>query len=68
MKKNMSITDRSIRTIVAVVFFILYITGMVTGALGVILLILAAVFVLTSLVGFCPLYVPFGIRTYKNPK
>lgn len=66
MKKNMSIADRSIRTIVAVVFFLLYATEVVTGTLGIILMVLAVVFVLTSLVGYCPLYTPFGIRTLKT--
>ncbi|HKK44835.1 MAG TPA: DUF2892 domain-containing protein [Balneolaceae bacterium] len=66
MQKNMSVADRSIRTIVAIIFFILYATGVVTGVLGIILLILAAVFILTSLIGYCPLYAPFGIRTLKK--
>jgi len=66
MKKNMSATDRTIRTLVAIVFFLLYGTGVVEGTLGVILLIVGIVFILTSLVGFCPLYAPFGIKTLKS--
>lgn len=63
MKKNMGSADRIIRVIIAAVMGVLYFTGTITGTLGIVLLILAAVFVLTSLISFCPLYVPFGIRT-----
>ncbi|MFP8488439.1 DUF2892 domain-containing protein [Gracilimonas sp. Q87] len=63
MKKNMGTTDRVIRVIIAVVVGILYFTGTISGTLGITLLVLAAVFVLTSLISFCPLYAPFGIRT-----
>lgn len=63
MKKNMGLADRIIRIVIAVVMGILYFTGSVSGTLGLVLLILAAVFVLTSLISFCPLYAPFGIRT-----
>lgn len=63
MKKNMGNTDRAIRVIVAVLIAALYFTGTLTGTLGIVLLVLAAVFVLTSLVGFCPLYTLVGIDT-----
>lgn len=63
MKKNMGSVDKIVRIIVAIVFAVLYFTGTVTGTLGIILLVLGGVFVLTSLVGFCPLYAPFGIST-----
>ena len=63
MKKNMSNPDRIIRTILAVVFGVLYFTGTVTGIFGVVLLVLATVFLLTSLVSSCPLYSLFGIST-----
>jgi hypothetical protein len=63
MKKNMGLADRIIRIVIAVVMGILYFTGTVSGTLGLVLLILAAVFVLTSLISFCPIYAPFGIRT-----
>ena len=63
MKKNMGSTDRIIRIIAAVIFAALYFTGTVTGTLGIVLLVLGAVFVLTSVVSFCPLYLPFGINT-----
>ncbi len=66
MKKNMSSTDRIIRVILAVVMGILYFTGTVTGTLGIVMLVLGGVFVLTSLISFCPLYAIFGISTCKT--
>lgn len=63
MKKNMGTTDKVIRVIVALIFATLYFTETVPGTAGLVLLILGAVFLLTSIVGFCPLYSPFGIST-----
>lgn len=68
MKKNMGSTDRIIRILIAVVIAVLYYTGTLSGTLGLVLLILAGVFVLTSLVSFCPLYAPFGINTCPAKK
>ncbi len=66
MKKNMGGIDKLVRIIVALIFVLLYFKGIVTGVLGIVLLVLAAVFVITSLVSFCPLYLPFGIKTTKK--
>lgn len=66
MKANMGTTDKIIRFALAAVFAALYFTGTVTGILGIILLVFATVFVLTSLVSFCPLYTLFGINTCKT--
>jgi len=63
MKKNMGFTDRVIRFIIAAVIAILYFTNVISGTLGLVLLVLAGVFVLTSFIGFCPLYAPFGLST-----
>jgi hypothetical protein len=63
MKKNMGLTDRIIRVIVAAIIGILYFSGTISGTLGMVLLILAGIFVLTSLISFCPLYAPFGLNT-----
>lgn len=68
MKKNMGTFDRIIRIIIAAIFGFLYFSGIVTGTLGIILLILGSVFVLTSLVSFCPLYLPLGINTCSKKK
>ena len=66
MKINMGSADRIVRFIVAAVIAVLYISGIISGMLGIILLVLGGIFVLTSVVGFCPLYAPFGIRTCKT--
>lgn len=66
MKKNMGIADRAIRTAVAVVLIALYATGAVQGLLGIIFLVVAAVFLLTSVVSFCPLYLPLGLNTLRK--
>ncbi|HMR43785.1 MAG TPA: DUF2892 domain-containing protein [Saprospiraceae bacterium] len=62
----MGSTDKIVRIILAVVFAALYFTGTVSGTFGLVLLILGAVFLLTSVVSFCPLYAPFGISTCKT--
>ena len=61
-------TDRVIRFIVAAIIGVLYYTGTISGTLGLVLLVLAGVFVLTSFVSFCPLYAPFGISTCPAKK
>ena len=66
MKKNMGIADRSVRILLAIVFAVLHFTGVVTGLFGWILLVLAIIFLLTSLIQTCPLYLPFGINTRKK--
>jgi len=66
MKRNMSNLDRIIRVVIAAVFAYLYFAGIVTGTLGIILLVLAGVFVLTSIVAVCPLYMPFKFSTRKS--
>jgi len=63
MKKNMGSTDKIIRVIIAAIVAVLYFIGTISGTLGIVLLVLAGIFVLTSLVSFCPLYAPFGIKT-----
>ena len=66
MKKNMGSSDRIIRLIIAVVVGTLYFTNVITGTLGIVLFVLASIFLLTSFISFCPLYVPFGINTCKT--
>ncbi len=58
--------DRIIRVLVAIVFAVLYFTKTVSGTAGIVLLVLGAVFLVTSVVSFCPLYLPFGIKTCKT--
>ncbi len=66
MKKNMGAADRIIRTILAIVVAVLYFTNQITGTAAIILGIIAIIFLLTSFVGFCPLYAPFKISTRKK--
>ena len=66
MKNNMGVVDRVIRLLIVVAIAILYFTNVISGTLALILGILAVVFLLTSLLGFCPLYLPFGISTRKK--
>jgi hypothetical protein len=63
MKKNMGSADRIIRFLLAAVFAWLYFGGIVTGTFGIVLVVLGAVFVLTSLVSFCPLYTLVGLNS-----
>lgn len=65
MKKNMGSTDKVVRTVIAVFIGILYFTNTVSGTLGLILLIVAGIFALTSFISFCPLYAPFRYSTRK---
>ena len=55
--------DRIIRVAIAALIAVLFFTNVISGTLGIVLLVLAGVFVLTSLVSFCPLYLPFGLST-----
>ena len=63
MKANMGTTDRVIRILAAIAIAILYYTGLISGTVAIILGVLAVVFILTSMVSFCPLYAPFKIST-----
>ncbi len=63
MKKNMGNADRVIRILIAVILAVLYWQGIISGTLAIILGILAAIFVLTSLVSFCPIYAAIGTNT-----
>jgi hypothetical protein len=63
MKKNMGGSDRIIRIIVAIIALALYFTGTITGTIGIVALVVAGIFLLTSFVSFCPLYSIFGMNT-----
>lgn len=66
MNRNMSNADRLIRVLIAALFAYLYLSGIVPGVLGIVLVVLAVVFTLTSIVAFCPLYTLFKFSTYKK--
>jgi hypothetical protein len=62
----MGTIDKTIRILVAVVVVILYFSHVISGVLAIILLALSAIFVVTSLISFCPLYLPLGLSTRKK--
>jgi len=66
MKQNMGLLDRVIRIVLAVVVAVLYLTKQLSGTVAIVLGIIAIIFVLTGLIGLCPLYLPFGISTKKK--
>jgi hypothetical protein len=66
MKKNMGMTDRVIRTLISVTILILYILHVINGTVVIVGLVVSGIFLLTSLIGFCPLYLPFGWNTKKR--
>ncbi len=66
MKKNMGTADRVVRLIVAVILAVLYFTGQISGTLAIVLGIVAIAFLVTSAIGWCPLYAPFRISTRKE--
>jgi hypothetical protein len=66
MKKNMGTIDKAIRILAAIVIAILYYTNVITGSTAIIMLVFAGIFIITSFMSFCPLYLPFGINTGKK--
>jgi Na+(H+)/acetate symporter ActP len=68
MKPNMGTADKTIRLFVVAIIVVLYFTGQITGTAAIILGIIAVAFLVASLIGWCPSYVPFGISTRKPDK
>jgi hypothetical protein len=66
MTHNMGTADKIIRLTVVVIIAVLYFTGQITGTAAIVLGIVAVAFLVTSLIGWCPTYVPFGISTRKK--
>jgi len=64
----MGTADRIIRLLLAAVVAVLYFTNTITGTLGIVLLVLAGIFILTSLISFCPLYTLVGLNTCTAKK
>ena len=65
MKKNMGTVDRLVRILIAAVIIALFLTDVISATLAIVLLIFSVIFILTSFIGFCPLYMPLGIKTNK---
>jgi hypothetical protein len=66
MKKNMGISDRMIRILVAVTIAILYFAGILSGTVAIVLLVVSGLFILTGFVGICPAYMPFKFKTMSK--
>ena len=66
MKKNMSSTDSVIRIIIAALITVLFFTKIITGTFAIVMIIVAAIFLATSVIGFCPLYSLIGVKTCKT--
>ncbi|MEI6681423.1 MAG: DUF2892 domain-containing protein [Bacteroidota bacterium] len=66
MKQNMGLIDKVLRILVAIVIAALFFAKVISGVLAIVLLVFAGVFILTSLIGFCPLYKPMGMDTTKK--
>ena len=66
MKKNVGYIDKGIRILAAVVIAILYKLNYISGIAAIVMLSLAGIFIITSFLSFCPLYLPFGISTRKK--
>jgi hypothetical protein len=68
MKTNVGSVDKVVRIALAILFAVLYFSGKVTGTLGIVLLVLGGIFLVTSLVGFCPIYAVTGLSTCPAKK
>lgn len=66
MNKNMGTIDRIVRLIVVAVIAALYFTGQISGTVSIVLGVIAAAFLVTSLIGWCPVYVPLKLSTKKH--
>jgi hypothetical protein len=68
MKSNMGFADKAVRVLAAIAIIVVYFVGLISGTIALILLVIAAIFIFTSMVSFCPLYYPFGITTKPRDK
>lgn len=68
MVQNMGTVDRALRALVAIVILALVALKMITSTVAIVLAVVAVIFIATSLISFCPLYVIFGIRTCPMKK
>jgi len=66
MKANMGTADKVVRILAAILIGVLYFMGQITGTVAIILMAVAVIFIATSFMSFCPLYLPFGISTKKK--
>jgi Protein of unknown function (DUF2892) len=68
MKTNMGSLDKAIRILAAILIVMLYFTNQISGTVAIVLLVIAGIFIVTSFISFCPLYLPFGLSTKRKLK
>jgi hypothetical protein len=68
MKNNVGTIDKTVRILIAVAIIVLYFTHILTGILGIVLLVVAGVLILTSIAGICPLYSVLKVTTLGKKK
>ena len=66
MARNMGTADRVIRIVLAIAMVGLFVSGRISGIGGIVLLVVAAVFLITSFAGRCPAYVQLHIKTLRS--
>ncbi|MDX9947359.1 MAG: DUF2892 domain-containing protein [Bacteroidales bacterium] len=66
MKKNIGTIDKAVRLVLAAIILLLYFTNVISGTLALVLIFVAMILTLTSLIGVCPFYIPFGINTISK--
>ena len=66
MKPNLNTVDRVVRFFLAIIFAVLYYQGIISGTLGIVLVVFGGILVITSFLSFCPIYRIFGISTCKT--
>jgi hypothetical protein len=66
MKKNIGTIDKVIRIVFAVAVIVLFLTNVISGVLGIVLLALSAILVVTSMIGVCPLYIVMGLNSVEK--
>jgi hypothetical protein len=66
MKKNVGTIDKVIRIIIAALVLVLFLTHVIAGTLGIVLLVLAGILVVTSFISFCPIWALFGLSTKEK--
>ena len=68
MTKNMGVIDRSLRLLAAAIVAVLYLTHFINGTLAAVLGVIAVIFVVTSVFGYCLMYIPFGLSTRREAR
>ena len=66
MKANMGTTDRTLRLVTVIAVAVCYFTSVISGTVALIAGIIAVIFLITSMVGVCPAYLPFGLSTLRK--